>query len=271
MGRKIYGFVLSLVVFVSLLLLQPLPPVHAASTLVQQNNAGCTSVTACSGGLLVNFTNPVTSGDVAVVGVDIATVNLGDSINSVADSSGSSFTQAVSSTTSSTKAYIYYAILTSSGTDNVSATFNLCSGDCGPVNVDVYIYEISGVTTAGVATEVGSGSSGGAIATGSTAFSAGAFLLGVFAANPTSFLPPVSASAGTGFSLSTQNSGSGTGYAETATGLTSPTTFPATIGSNTVSWAEAGIALEPGTIVVTTLSSTVVSTESPSIVLTGST
>ncbi len=97
-----------------LLVLMPLP-VHAAATLVQQNNNDCVSCSPLS----VSFPSNVASGDVVVVTVLVTSGTL----NSIADTLLSSFTQTASFSSSFCSAcYIYYATLTSSGADTINLT-----------------------------------------------------------------------------------------------------------------------------------------------------
>ncbi len=218
------------VVIATLLLTIGLFPVHAASALVQQNNVECSN---CSSTLSVSFTNNVASGDVIVVGVVIADASF--TLSSLADSLSSSFTQAVTSTNvPPPTVYIFYANLTSSGPDIVTATFSAAA----PAE-SVYIYEVSGVRTTGVATATGSGL-GTSISTSLPVnFQAGAFLLGIIATN--SFGGNVTT--GTGFAPSEDNSGIGVTHAQySISNVTSTTNFPATTNS-AVGWVEDGIAL----------------------------
>ena len=215
-----------------LLALTPFP-VHATSALVQQNNEGCLG---CSSTLSVSFTNYVASGDVIVVGVVVADASF--VLNSITDSLRSTFSQAVASVNSPPPTvYIYYATLPANGAETVTATFSAAA----PAE-DIYIYEISGVTTVGLATATGSGM-GTSISTSSLiSFQPGAFLLGIIGTNNFGG----TATAGTGFTLSTDNSGTGVTYAQySISGASSPTSFQATAHS-TVSWAEDGLALMPG-------------------------
>jgi hypothetical protein len=158
-------------------------------------------------------------------------------LTSLTDSLGSSFTQAVTSTNAPPPiVYIYYATLSTGGTEIVTATFSAAA----PAQ-SVYIYEVSGVTTAGVATASGTGT-GTSISTSSPVpFQTGAFLLGIIGTN--SF--GGTATAGAGFTLSTHNSGSGGTYAQySMSGVSSPTSFQATTNSE-VSWAEDALVLMP--------------------------
>ena len=216
----------------TLLLALGLLPVHAASALVQQNNGGCFG---CSSTLSVSFPSNVASGDVIVVGVVVADASF--ALSSLTDSLGSSFTQAVTSTNAPPPlVYIYYATLSSSGADVVTATFSAAA----PAE-SVYIYEVSGVTTVGLATATGSGT-GTSISTSSPVFfQTGAFLLGIIGTN--GFRGNVTA--GTGFTLSTDNSATGITYAQySISSVASPTSFQATTNSG-VNWAEDAVALMP--------------------------
>ena len=220
------------VVSATLLLTVALLPVHAASALVQQNNVECLG---CSSTLSVSFPSNVVNGDVVVVGVVVAGASF--TVSSLTDSLSSSFTQAVvSNSTPPPTVYIFYATLSSSGAEVVTATFSAAA----PAQ-SIYIYEVSGVTTTGAATATGSGL-GTSISTSSpVTFQTGAFLLGVIGTN--SF--GGTATAGTGFTLSADTSGIGATHAQySISGITSPTNFQATTNS-VVSWAEDGIALMP--------------------------
>jgi len=222
----LFGLSLTLLLAVATL------PVHAASAIVQQNNRGCLG---CSSTLSVSFPNNVARGDVIVVGVVVADASFG--LTSLTDSLGSSFTKAVASTNVPPPiVYIYYAILSTNGAEIVTATFSAAA----PAQ-SVYIYEVSGVTPAGLATATGSGT-GTSISTSSpVSFQAGAFLLGIIGTN--SF--GETAIAGAGFTLSTDNSGKGVTYAQySISGVSSPTSFQAII-SSAVSWSEDAIVLMP--------------------------
>jgi len=216
----------------TLLLALVLLPVHASSTMMQQNSGGCFG---CSSTLSLAFANGVTSGNVIVIGVVIADASF--TVASVTDTLGSSFTQAVASTNTSTPiVYIYYAILSSSGHDIVTVSFSAAA----PAQ-SVYLYEVSSVTTVGVATATGSGT-GMSISTSSPAsFQTGAFLLGVIGTNSMRG----SASPGAGFILSPDNSGLGVAYAQySISGAPAQTNFQASTNSS-VNWVEDGIALQP--------------------------
>ncbi len=227
MLRKQIPFMLTVVI--ATLLIVALLPVHAASALVQQNNVECSN---CSSTLSVSFASNVAGGDVIVVGVVIADASF--TLSSLTDSLSSSFTQAVTSTNvPPPTVYIFYANLTSSGPDIVTATFSAAA----PAE-SVYIYEVSGVRTTGVATVTGSGL-GTSISTSlPVTFQAGAFLLGIIATN--SFGGNVTT--GTGFAPSEDNSGIGVTHAQySISNVTSTTNFPATTNS-AVGWVEDGIA-----------------------------
>ena len=105
-----------------------------------------------------------------------------------------------------------------------------------PIQEDVFVYDVSGVTTTGAATGTGQGDFS-PISTSSTTFSGEAFLVGV-----TDLVLPGTFTAGTGFTVSSQNSGDQVGYAEySLSGVASPTTFPAT--TDGADWVEDGLAL----------------------------
>ncbi len=219
-------------------------PAYAFATLVQQNNFGC----ACNGSGIAHvslfLSGTVTAGDVLVVG--LAFSHLGSpflivcgspimTVVCVADAHGSQFTQAAATGATGSSAVLIYA-----------ATIPPC-GNCIPSDeftvtflrgtfMDVYAYEVSGVSTVGLATGTGSGS-GTIASTSPVSFTAGAFLLG-FNIHDSG----ASVTAGSGFTLN--NDVIGISAAEYADPVSSPTTFPAIL-SGSVNWAEAGIALNP--------------------------
>jgi hypothetical protein len=215
-----------------LLLAVALLPVHATSVLVQQNNRGCLG---CSSALSVSFTSNAARGDLIVVGVVVADASF--TLSSLTDSLGSSFTQAVTSNgTLPPIVYIYYGTLSTSGVEIITATFSAAA----PAE-SIYIYEVSGVTTAGVATATGSGTDRSISTSSSVSFQNGAFLLGIIGTNGFGG----TATAGSGFTLSTDISGAGITYAQySLSGVSSPTSFQAT-ASSAVSWVEDAIALMP--------------------------
>ena len=217
----------------TLLLVVAMLPVHAASVLVQQNSGGCVG---CSSRLSVSLTSNVARGDVILVGVVVADASFG--LTSLTDSLGSSFTRAVESTNVPPPiVYIYYATLSTSGAEIVTATFSAAA----PAQ-SLYIYEVSGVTTKGLAAATGSGTGTSVSTSTSVPFQAGAFLLAIIGTNGFGG----TATAGAGFTLSTDNSGRGVTYAQySISGVSSPTSFQAAIKSP-VSWAEDAIVLMPG-------------------------
>ena len=220
-------------------------PAYAFATLVQESNIGC----ACNGAsgiahVSLFLSGTVTAGDVLVVG--LAFSNLGSSflivcgspivtVVCVVDAHGSRFTQAAATGATGSSAVLIYA-----------ATVPTC-GNCIPSDeftvtflrgtlMDVYAYEVSGVSTVGLATGTGSGS-GTIASTSPVSFTAGAFLLG-FNIHDSG----ASVTAGSGFTLN--NDVIGISAAKYADPVSSPTTFPAIL-SGSVNWAEAGIALNP--------------------------
>jgi hypothetical protein len=215
-----------------LLLTMSLHPVHAASTLVQQNNAECLG---CSNTLSVSFTSNAASGDVIVVGVVVGGASLG--VTSLTDSLGSSFTQAIaSSNTAPPIVYIYYATLGKSGAEVVTATFTAAA----PMQT-IYVYEVSGVRATVLALASGSGTGTSISTKSAVSVQSGAFLLAIIGTN--GFGGNITA--GDGFTLTTNNSGRAGAYAQYATsGISSPSNFQAA-SSSTVSWTEDAIALMP--------------------------
>jgi hypothetical protein len=207
--------------------------------IVQKNNGGCNFPTPpCGfggGTLQVSFPNPVTSGDVIVVGVSAFSPCFTLSASPPVDTLGSSFTLVgpVVYNYGCNIAYLYYATLSSHGADMVSVSF--FSGAAV-----MYIYEVSGVRTTGLGTGTGSGLGGNPTSTTPVTFEPGAFLLGMISGGCFD-VPP---SLGTGFTLDSDNSGTRCLFAQYSTsGAPSPTTFTTgTFGDN---WGAIGIALNP--------------------------
>ncbi|MGA2876589.1 MAG: hypothetical protein ABSE82_13755, partial [Nitrososphaerales archaeon] len=152
----------------------------------------------------------------------------------VTDSLGTTYTEVTfvcNSQYGASCAGIAVGTATRSGADTVTV------GARGlPHQEDTFIYELSGVNATGLTTGTGQGVST-PISTASTTFSSGSFLVGV-----TDLYTIGTFTAGTGFTASSENSGDQAGYAQYSySGVTSPTTFPATTSGG--NWSEAGIAL----------------------------
>jgi hypothetical protein len=225
------GLGLLVIMFMLLFVLEPLP-VHAASTLIQQSSDGCFSGPCPS--ISVAFSSNVASGNVIAVGVAATGVSLTPAtVGSISDTRGSSFTLAMTAANLQTSAYVYVATLLTGGPDTVTVNWGNPAAEG-----DVYIYEVSGVTTSGAGTGSGSGS-GTSIFTSSVAFLSGAFLLGMTEASCVAF------TAGAGFTrspgLGTTSCSSGAQYSDP---VSSPTTFPATQGQQQT-WVEVSVALNP--------------------------
>jgi hypothetical protein len=232
---KARASLITAILFGSFLLVAPLPA-SALGTVVQQASGGCNPCAGDSSTAV--FVSPVTSGNLIVVGVSAFYSSAGGPYTaSVSDSLSPTFTQAAN--ICNTGAYancaaIFYATATASGADTVTVTAN---NGRTMNNLDIFVYELNGLTTVGATTGTGQ-SAGTAISTASTTFGAGAFLLSVLNVyGATTF------TVGAGFTASAPSTNSMQGFAEYAlSGVASPTTFPATIGS-TNSWAAVGIAL----------------------------
>jgi uncharacterized membrane protein (DUF2068 family) len=231
---------------VFLVLLTP-SPVHASSVLVQQNNGGEKS-TSATDMFSVSFSSNVARGDIVVVAL---TGLHGASPMSVSDSLGSSYKSAgmYSSADKMVSSLIYTATLSSSGPNKVTGMFGTALGN----PVDVYIFEVSGVTSFIVTGREATGSLKGPTteigADQSIIFQNGAALIALlswFCPSPT----VCSSTAGAGFTPIAEKSGLGFSQAEYSTsGVSSPTTFPASVratGSvSGASWVELGVVLEP--------------------------
>jgi hypothetical protein len=246
--RVTAGFGLLVVLFMFLLVLEPLP-VHAAATVVQQSSNGNAFFNPPTSSPVVMVTlSSVTSGDVLVVGVGWR-----GTVTSITDTLHSSFSLAASMTGGQNgNAAIYIATLSSSGPDTVTSEFSIpppmpsCGGICG-AEIAVYVYEVAGVTTTGAATATGGVGSGDSVSTSTmVSFQPGAFLLGMTTTCNCSATP------GAGFTFSPQpppphDITGYPSYAEYSDPVSSPTTFPATLSYGTfyTGWVEAGIALNP--------------------------
>jgi hypothetical protein len=216
----------------ALVIASPLSVRAATPTIVQQTSAYFNP--SASFGLA--FPSAVTSGDVIVVAIDIFT-STSNVVTSVADSFGSSYTEPGVSPSllaaSDGGAYIFYATASSGGADTV--TLHTSGMQIGVV----YIYEVSGVTTASVTAVAGTSSGGptSAVATSPAAFSSEGFLIETIQT-----LDFVSMTPGTGFTAATNPGGEPYGYTEYSTsGVTSPTTFPMTLSLST-QWDAVGVA-----------------------------
>lgn len=204
------------------------PAFASGGTLVQ----GPTGAVIASGGSLA-FGLAVRSGDVIVVAI----VTSGGSVTSVTDTLGSTFTEEVgihpATNNLGYSPYIYCATLSSGGADSVSV---VVSGG----NLLLNIYEVSGVTTAGLNTGSASGS-GTSVAASTASFT-----------QPYGFLVSMGSTGsqaeavtpGSGFTLAPAVGGNTEIFSEYSTsGVSgSSTTFPLTLGTS-ASWDQVGVAL----------------------------
>ena len=210
-----------------------------------------------------SFSQQVTAGDLIVVGASTE-FSVEDPTFAVSDTLGSTYTETAANQcvdyfgVDSCEA-IFTATAPSTGPDTVTVTVN---SPFNPFSIDIFIYELSGVTTAGATTGTGQGNSvvfsprmatsvmpgvpmpdSGAstpVSTSATSFTNQAFLLGVV--NVVEYDPTFTP--GAGFTASTPSSGSGQGFAEfSLSGVSSPTTFPGTVNSFDLEWTEVGLAL----------------------------
>ena len=235
---------LLIVMFMYVLLWEPLP-VYAASSLIQQNSNGCLC-TSNPAVVTVSFLSNVAKGHVILVGLAFSNkLHTTGLTPTILDTRGSTFTKAITKTdTQKDVAAIYTAHLSSSGPDTVTVQFTNTKSPSFNVYW-VFIYEVAGVTTIGKLTATGTGPSGSFSTSTSVSFPAGSFLLGVIYYSSTGSTCKV----GAGFTLSPGDSTCGTSggdyMAEYSTaGVSSPTKFRAS-STGTDPWAEAGIALKP--------------------------
>jgi hypothetical protein len=247
----------------SFMLASPLAA-HAVyeAPLVQQASGGCFGCSSTTS--TASFDAPVTGGNLIVVGIASAYEPTGIAGSfSVSDTLESSYVQAASHCEVpgiASCAAIFYATAPSSGSDTVTVTVNNADN---PNSIDIFVYELIGVTTAGSATGTGQGFGEivapvhlirwdtrslpdtpppqFSVSTTSTSFTDQAFLLGVVSAG--AVVDPTF-TAGAGFTASAPSSGSDDGFAQySLSGVTSPTTFPGTLTEFAGPWSEVGLAL----------------------------
>jgi hypothetical protein len=257
------SFAIALLIAMFSLALAYAPHAAADSSLVQQSSGSdtsCPSGSPCS--VSVSLPSSVTSGNVVLVEF----FDVGDDSSSppisVTDTLSSSYSPLVSNVGSGGyPVAIYAATLASGGSDVVTVADSSGSTEL----LYVYVFEVSGVTTA-QATTAPSTFSGPActppcsIQTSSdAAFSAGAFLLAAMVCyNGCTF------SGGTGFTVSQDFPYLAWEYA--TAGVSSSTNFPATLTTTgpPEQWLDMGVALQPsssGSATTTTVTSTVTVTE----------
>ena len=260
---KVKALLLTLVLFSSFLLGSPLSNGVTGGPLVQQASGGCST---CSISSVASFGGDVNGGDLLVVGVSTFFA-IGSSppyTVTVTDTLGSTYTSAVNQCNNpgyANCASIFYATAPSTGTETVTVTVN---NGADPMSIDIFIYELHGVTTAGATTGTGygggtllgatPGSGSGAsltpsisISTSPVSFSAPFFLLGVVNIDE-AVDPPSPFTPGAGFTASNP-SGSADGFAQYALGgVASPTTFPGTLSISTPYWTEVALALSPPSV-----------------------
>ena len=208
-------------------LASPPKAVHASSgpTIVQSATGSGTTATVS-----VSFSSSVTAGDILVAAIGQCCSAL--PTNPVSDSVGNVWT--ILKDTAS-QALVEYTIATTSATDTVKLTMNAAPTD----GAFVAIYELSGASPVSPASGGGSGS-GTAIASGSTSFTADSLLIAVanWGGTSTTYTP------GSGFTQT--GSTTDESAVEESSTVTSPTTFPATLGAS-ASWNVAGAAFAPAT------------------------
>jgi hypothetical protein len=238
---KASAVVVMLVLLSSFMIAAP-HSVHAQPALVQQVGGGCSD--GCEDNQsTASFDAQVTSANLIVVGMATNYEPYDpEYVFSVSDSLDSSFTLAVQNCISPGQescVAIYYATAPSTGSDTITVTVNV---DESVNSIDIFAYELSGVTAAGATTGTGYGFGGEEntpVSTSATSFTNEAFLLGVVgvAAYEDPTLTP-----GTGFTASPPTV-SNFGFAEYSTsGVGSPTTFPGTLNYFDT-WTEVGLAL----------------------------
>lgn len=222
--------------------------IGGSSRLVQVASNACTTATSCS----EPFPSSVTSGHLVVVSVEW---NAAVTSPTLADGEGgavcASFTQVSGSpVTNTAEAAMWYCTASSSGAMAPSVSWTTAAA----AKLDVY--EITGYTVVGMGCSTGTGTSGALSTSSTVAFSGPAFLVAAWAISTAKTV-----SAGTGFTLSdTSVAGDGGSGEYAASGVASPTGFPATraSGGPANNWAGVGCQFPPvpGTTASATLTTT---------------
>jgi hypothetical protein len=270
---KKYRIGISLVfiaIFSCILLFSHLPQLGyysaADSNLVQTNIANTSACNPCTQS--VTFAASVASGDVIVVA--IADSDTSPPTLSVSDNFGSTYSLAVSESTYGNLS-IFDATTSTGCASSCNVTVEDSTTASGDYTLSVAIFDVSGVTTTLEQTSAGGGMGTNGLSastSSSVSFLPGAFLLGAIVWNENG----CGMNPGTDFTLAPDTNGPkwgyddggewGAEYEQAATG--SPTDFPATITSGfcggTITWAEAGIALQPPFTTTSTTTSTTTTT-----------
>jgi len=203
--------------------------------LLQSTSKACASGTSCS----QPFANNVASKDLVVVSIEwIGSAGAVSISDGEAGARCASFTAAPGSPVSHTsETAMWYCATSSAGA--MAPTVSWTTARVSKLD----IYETVGYTTTALACNTGTGSGATSPAVGSTSFTALPFLVASY-----SMSTSVTVTAGAGFTLSdTSRAGDG-GSGEFATsGVTSPTTFPAT-KSGTSAWAGIGCEFPESTL-----------------------
>jgi hypothetical protein len=203
----------------------------------------------------------VVAGDALIVGIigacfpSCVSASFPVGITSLKDALHTPLTEIVSATGSTMLGHsippvsILVGTLTSSGPDNLIFSWFTkvdLTATTHVAPVDFYMFEISGVTTAGATTGQGSGT-GTSIGTSPTLFQSGAFLLGMLGLDcPYSASSCLVVTPGAGFQpVAAQDPDLGGFYGgQVSDPVSSPTIFSATL-SGSENWVEVGLALPP--------------------------
>ena len=209
---------------------QAAPVVKADSGLDQQSILNCGTATTCSITL-----NPIVYGDLMMVSASGRASTSGVTAT-ISDSAGLIFVSGsseVSGTYGST--YIWYVTVSTISPNGISSDVVTVTWSGSMSGSTIVVYLFSGLfTDFTTAANVGTGS-GTAATTASTSFSGYTWAcIGSVAIETT----PTAFTAGTSYTIA--SSGSLYGDAEYSLTVSSPTTFPMTIGTSQA-WAEAGI------------------------------
>jgi hypothetical protein len=211
------------------------PEIGGAQPVVQECGGGGTTSSPKS----CTFPNPVTSGDTIVIAGECAAggSSCSSSLMSPSDSLGDSgWTQIAVSPSGNALVQVWYASITSSGSDTATITI---SG--GTVYNNIFAYELTSVSTSSIASSTGSGTSG-------------CCSVSSFSLNPFTLEFALTNSGNSGFESQTPSAGfracasncqsSGSSYQSAWS--TSPTTGTSTLSisdSSYSEWAEVGVSL----------------------------
>ena len=209
--------------------------IGGSSGVVQQTYGACASATSCSKA----FASNVVAGHIVVVSVEWSAAV---SAPAVSDGQGgsvcASFTQVSGSpVTNTAEVAMWYCTASAGGAMSPTVTWTTAT------TAKIDIYEVKGYTASGMGCSSGTGTSTGMSTSTSVSFSGPSFLVAGWALSSAKTV-----TAGSGFTLSdVSNAGDGGSGEYSITGVTSPTSFPATrsSGGQGNNWAGLGCEFPP--------------------------